>query len=328
MKSVSHPSLLLELADYNSNPEFNQRYGIVSDGTYLKYVPYASGGSIHINPANRGKFNATKARTGKTTEELTHSKNPLTRKRAIFAQNAAKWSHKHAEGGFLLDVPEYPADEEQTKYARDAKSSYGDTYYDIVNSRYTGAMNALRRKGFSYADAERLAPMIVTQNNLEGGWRLNRADNNFGGMRNNGKTLSFNSVDDFYDAYIDMLDEKWNNGSGYSNSWRYARNLDDWANVLNHEDLNLWSKERWEAYNREHRDSPAYLYAPEWENNGKKYREHLRGVEARTAAYLDMVRKDNPVENWDIQPEETPVQKAAKENPSLLLALINKLRGK
>lgn len=45
----------------------------------------AAGGSIHINPANRGKFNATKARTGKTTEELTHSKNPLTRKRAIFA---------------------------------------------------------------------------------------------------------------------------------------------------------------------------------------------------------------------------------------------------
>lgn len=29
----------------------------------------------------------------KTTEELTHSKNPLTRKRAIFAQNAAKWKH-------------------------------------------------------------------------------------------------------------------------------------------------------------------------------------------------------------------------------------------
>lgn len=26
------------------------------------------------------------------TEELTHSKNPLTRKRAIFAQNAKKWN--------------------------------------------------------------------------------------------------------------------------------------------------------------------------------------------------------------------------------------------
>ena len=49
--------------------------------------------SIHINPANKGKFNATKKRTGKTTEELAHSKNPLTRKRAIFALNARKWHH-------------------------------------------------------------------------------------------------------------------------------------------------------------------------------------------------------------------------------------------
>lgn len=49
---------------------------------------------IHINPANRGKFNATKKRTGKTTEELIHSKNPLTRKRAIFALNASKWNKK------------------------------------------------------------------------------------------------------------------------------------------------------------------------------------------------------------------------------------------
>lgn len=55
--------------------------------------------SIHINPKNKGKFNATKKRTGKSTEELTHSKNPLTRKRAIFAQNAKKW--KHFDGGML-----------------------------------------------------------------------------------------------------------------------------------------------------------------------------------------------------------------------------------
>ena len=60
---------------------------------------YANGGSIHINPENRGKFNATKKRTGKTTEELTHSKNPLTRKRAIFAQNFGK--KKHSLGGYL-----------------------------------------------------------------------------------------------------------------------------------------------------------------------------------------------------------------------------------
>lgn len=58
----------------------------------------ADGGSIHIDSKNKGKFNATKRRTGKTTEELTHSKNPLTRKRAIFAQNAVKWN---AFGGDL-----------------------------------------------------------------------------------------------------------------------------------------------------------------------------------------------------------------------------------
>ncbi len=47
---------------------------------------------MKIKPENRGKFNATKKKTGKTTEELTHSKNPVTRKRAIFAQNTAKWN--------------------------------------------------------------------------------------------------------------------------------------------------------------------------------------------------------------------------------------------
>lgn len=67
---------------------------------YLKIIgiPYlAKGSGIHIKKENRGKFTETKKRTGKTTEELTHSKNPLTRKRAIFAQNAKKW--KHEDGG-------------------------------------------------------------------------------------------------------------------------------------------------------------------------------------------------------------------------------------
>lgn len=50
------------------------------------------GSKIYIKPENRGKFNATKKRTGKTTEELAHSKNPVTRKRAIFALNSRKWN--------------------------------------------------------------------------------------------------------------------------------------------------------------------------------------------------------------------------------------------
>ena len=51
-------------------------------------------GGIYIKPKNRGKFNALKKRTGKTTAQLKHSKNPLTRKRATFAANAKKWKHK------------------------------------------------------------------------------------------------------------------------------------------------------------------------------------------------------------------------------------------
>lgn len=100
LKGKLHPTLLKGLEDdakagyypymkdrkiYTTNPNEN--------------MEYKKGGTIHIKPENRGKFNATKARTGKTTEELTHSKNPLTRKRAIFAQNAKKW--KHEEGGLI-----------------------------------------------------------------------------------------------------------------------------------------------------------------------------------------------------------------------------------
>jgi len=49
---------------------------------------------IHIKKENVGKFTATKKATGKTTEQLTHSSNPVTKKRAVFAQNAANWNHK------------------------------------------------------------------------------------------------------------------------------------------------------------------------------------------------------------------------------------------
>ena len=60
---------------------------------------FKKGGGIYIKPENKGKFTATMKRTGKTVKQLTHSKNPLTRKRAIFAQNAKKW--KHQNGGSI-----------------------------------------------------------------------------------------------------------------------------------------------------------------------------------------------------------------------------------
>lgn len=79
---------------------------------------FAEGGGIHIKPENRGKFTETKRRTGKTTEELTHSKNPLTRKRAIFALNSRHWN-KHSNGGYL-EGREYDLDELEIKRLIDA----------------------------------------------------------------------------------------------------------------------------------------------------------------------------------------------------------------
>ena len=73
----------------------------------MKYEIKKAKSGIHIDPKNKGKFTATKKKTGKTTEELTHSKNPLTKKRAVFAENAKKWKHK--DGGlieFLLPLIE------------------------------------------------------------------------------------------------------------------------------------------------------------------------------------------------------------------------------
>ena len=45
------------------------------DSIYPIYpIPTYKSGGIHIKKKNRGKFNALKKRTGKSTEELTHRK--------------------------------------------------------------------------------------------------------------------------------------------------------------------------------------------------------------------------------------------------------------
>jgi len=109
---------------------------------------FGSGGGIHINPKNKGKFNALKKRTGKTTEQLTHSKNPLTRKRAIFAQNARKWKHEDggmiemAEGGkigSMLSIRDYLESKgENSSYKARKKLAIG---MGIRNYRGTAAQN-------------------------------------------------------------------------------------------------------------------------------------------------------------------------------------------
>ena len=62
----------------------------------LDSFPEAKSG-IHIKPSHKGRFTEYKKRTGKTTEEALHSKDPHVRKMAQFASNAKKWHH--AEDG-------------------------------------------------------------------------------------------------------------------------------------------------------------------------------------------------------------------------------------
>lgn len=204
-------------------------------------------------------------------------------------------------------------------FRNDVSSETGDKYYDVINARYHQSMDALRRKGFTYEDAMRLAPLIVTQNIVEGGWRVARPDdNNFGGLRENGRFLKFDSPEEYYDNYLDLLDRKWGASRGTVNNWRTAQNLDDWSRILNREDLNLRSKGLYDAYNREHRDNPVYLYAPEWENSYKSYREHLAGVEPRVNTYLDMVLEENP---YTKEMYSAPIEPVAQPNDNFNLSM-------
>jgi hypothetical protein len=225
------------------------------------------------------------------------------------------------------------------KYDRNSKTDAGDLYYDIVRQRRNSAFNALLRSGETPENAARLAPMITTQQTMEGGWRLNRKDNNYGGMRAKGRTISYDSEDAFQDAYLKMLDSKWGEGRPSEYNWRSAQNLDDWARILNREDLGLHTQEDWTNYNKGRNGNDfVYLYAPEWENNNKPYREHLRKTEDLTKMYLDMLDRDEPYDKLvpmphyelpeavvtpDMQGKAKPVRMYNALIPSSVRSLIN-----
>jgi hypothetical protein len=98
-------------------------------------MKFKMGGSgIHIKPENKGKFTATKKATGKSTEELTHSKNPVTKKRAVFAQNAAKF--KHADGSKnVMPAKKMAMGTKSTKSFPDLNKDGKITQADILKGR-------------------------------------------------------------------------------------------------------------------------------------------------------------------------------------------------
>jgi len=98
--------------------------------------------SINIKPENKGKFTQTKKRTHKSTEELTHSKNPLTRKRAIFAQNAKKWNHnKTVNEDFSFNKHNQPTDLELLQQAKQILTQINDKYKNYTEHDWLDCTN-------------------------------------------------------------------------------------------------------------------------------------------------------------------------------------------
>lgn len=139
----------------------------------------------------------------------------------------------------------------------------------ISNARYKMANSALLRGGAEKVDADRLARFLAAQSALEAGWVDDVRGHNYAGYMSNGKRMTFDNADSFWDYHLKNMDEKWP-------GWRQADSIDAYYNIINHPELGLDTKEKYDAYNRKHRDAPVYLYAPAWEN--ENYLGKLRGV--------------------------------------------------
>jgi len=73
------------------------------------YLEYFKKGGIHIKPENKGKFTKSAKAAGEGVQEHAHKvmndphATTLQKRRAQFAINSKKWSHKkkHSEGGII-----------------------------------------------------------------------------------------------------------------------------------------------------------------------------------------------------------------------------------
>lgn len=183
------------------------------------------------------------------------------------------------------------------KFNTESTSEYGDSHYDVFEARYIGLKKAMQDASIPDEDIERLLPFVITQNILEGGYRLKRDDNNFGGMmiskgNENIGRMKFKTPEEYYKKYIQNLDKKWGDEYlGENQGWRHAKSIEDYARILNREDLELTTEDRYNEYNLEHPRNPAYLYTPEWKNNYKPlmHSDRFGGIYPRVNAYMTLL---------------------------------------
>ena len=167
------------------------------------------------------------------------------------------------------------------KYNISSVGDKGDTHFDVISRRTRGLYNAMKEKNFSDEEINRLIPFVVSQNVLEGGYQLNRDDNNFGGM------LEHVTNKRWGDEYL-----------GKGKGWRNAKTLKEYADILNREDLRLHTKEAHEEYNKKHKGL-AYIYTPLWENNNTTLDSDskLGGIYPRVIKTMELL--NNRINSWN-----------------------------
>ena len=144
--------------------------------------------SIDIDPKNKGKFTATKKATGKSTEELTHSKNPLTRKRANFAKMAKRHWKPLKESDYMDDG------NLESQYGKNPDSIW--TYGTNLNPSVVDGLepNQVRHAGngnikndnnasWDYFDAVSNGADMKMRNRLDADYRERTNNSPFNGIR-------------------------------------------------------------------------------------------------------------------------------------------------
>lgn len=214
------------------------------------------------------------------------------------------------------------------KYNIESVGDYGDTHFSVVEARYKSLTDTMRKKGFTDEEIDRLSPFLITQQVLEGGYKISNDTNNFGGILVPGtnKKMSFKSVDDFNEYYLNNLDEKWGDDYlGKGKGWRNAKTLKEYADTINREDLRLYTKEAHSEYNRQHKDKPAYIYTPLWENNntGLMSEPKFGGIYPRVYGMIDLLK--TRIEDWNNMAKTNNIVKKQFGGDIDLNSLVNRI---
>lgn len=183
----------------------------------------------------------------------------------------------------MLPVPSYTQITDK-KFDLNQVASDGVKYYDIVKNRIAAASSALWRAGITNpADIDRLAYILAMQSIRETGWVDKDPKNNYGGYKSGDTKRTYANAEEFWDAHIKNLDDKWS-------AWRDSQNITEYLHTINDPDWYMRSQEDIKAeQNRRslNGEKELYLYAPTYANNGKDYFKEVMDVTDRFTYYYN-----------------------------------------